>query len=169
MAWIERGLIGYLRRKNPEQFGWLEDVTRVSPGIFWKFLFFAPLAGHRRATPKSLINLARIGALKVHDCGACLQVAVDYAVKDGLSADLIQAALWSSEALPPRESLVVGYAQAVAGKWPDLPQRIEAVRRELGEAVLAELALAVATASVFPVTKQGLGVANTCDLEAMRI
>ena len=128
-----------------------------------------PLAGHRRAAPKTLINLARIGALKVHDCGTCLQVAVDYAVKDGLSPEQIQTALWSSEALPAHEALVVGYAQALAGKWPDLPQRMEALRRELGEAVLAELALAVATASVFPVAKQGLGIARACDLDAMRI
>ncbi|WP_422365040.1 hypothetical protein [Pelagibius sp.] len=169
MAWIERGLLSRLTRQNPVQFAWLRDAAAASPGIFWKLLFFGPLAGHRRAAPRVLINMARIGALRAQDCGACLQIGIDYALKEGTPRDVVQAALRSPEALPPHERMVLDYAQAVAGNRQDLPSLVEALRRELGAAVLAELAFAVATASLFPLAKRGLGVATACDPDAIRL
>ena len=169
MAWMERGLLNRLKKQNPRQFGWLRDAAGASPGIFWKLLFFFPLAGHRRAASRGLITMARLGALRAQDCGDCLQVAVDYALKDGIPADRIQAALRNANSLPPGERLALDYGQAVAGNWPDLGVWVEAVRRAFGEAVLAELAFAVATASLFPLAKRGLGVAAACDLDAIRV
>ncbi|NIA71202.1 hypothetical protein HBA54_21615 [Pelagibius litoralis] len=169
MAWIERGLLNRLYRQNPEQFGWLRDAAAASPGVFWKLTLFAPLAGHRRAAPRALINMARIGALRAQDCGACLQIAVDYAVKEGTVRDHVRAALQAPDALPPQERMVLYYAQAVAGNRPEFVERVETVRRELGEAVLAELAFAVATTSLFPLAKRGLGVAAACDLERIAV
>lgn len=168
MACLERRILRYLSNKNPDQYGWLYSAVRASPGIFWKLGWFSPLATHRRRTSRTLIHLARIVAMQTYDCGTCLQIAIDYARKDGVSAETIRGAVTAGGELTPEERLASAFAGAAARDGLELPELTAAVRETLGEAVLIELSLAVATAAVFPLFKRGLGVAASCRLDELR-
>ncbi len=162
MAWLERFILTRLARRDPGQWTWLRDLAARTSGVLWKFGAFGLLANHRRHGPAALLHLARIGAMQVYDCGTCLQIAVDYAVKDHVPPDVLRHALEGGARLTGAEQLAYRYGCAVAADDPALPGLIETMRGALGDAVLSELAIAAATAGVFPLTKRGLGIAVSC-------
>ena len=168
VRWMEGRILRRLAKDNRSQYGWLDSFAKVSPGIFWKLIGFSPLATHRKKASKSLVHMARIGAMQVYDCGACLQIAIDYAAKDGVT-EPVRAALFGGNALPEPERLAFTFGRAVAANAPNLHDLIEEVRGTLGDGALADLSLTAGTAAVFPITKRGLGVANACNLEALKI
>ncbi len=164
ISWLERTILKRLSVKAADQYAWLYSVSKVSPGVFWKLAGFSLLATHRKQTSPKLIHLARIGAMQVYDCGACVQIAIDFAVKSGVAPDTIRAALTQEESLPMEEQLAFDFGAATAAADPDLAECIREVRSAWGDGVHAELALAAATGAVFPTWKRGLGIASACDL-----
>lgn len=165
--WLEKLILKRLSAKAPDQYGWLYSVARVTPGVLWKLAGFSPLATHCKRTPPALIHLARIGAMQVYDCGTCLQIAIDFAIKDGVAPETVRNALLCNEALPDEEQLAFDFGKATACADTDLAECIQEVRTLLGDGAHAELALAVSTAAVFPIFKRGLGVATACALDGL--
>ena len=108
---------------------------------------------------------ARLAATRVQDCGTCVQTVVNQARADGVPAATLRAALdGRADALGEAERLAFHYGEAVAARADDAREHVEAVRQRLGDAALAELALAVATAQLFPALKRGLGQDVACAL-----
>lgn len=145
----------YLRR--------IADTSRVA---FVKFGMFLPLAAHRQRAEKSVWHLARLAATQAQDCGTCVQVVVNDARRDGVPVGTLRAALTDADtgALTDDERLALAYGRAVSAQAPDVDAVVAAVRERWSEAVLVELALAVAAAQVFPVVKRGMGLAVACAL-----
>lgn len=144
---------------------YLRTIAAASPAAFVKFGLAMPLAGHRRAVAAGPWHLARLAATRVQDCGTCVQIVVNQALADGVPAATLRAALdGRPDALAEDERLALGYGEAVAARSDSAPERVEVVRQRLGEAALAELALAVATAQLFPILKRGLGQSVACAL-----
>ncbi|RBP47577.1 hypothetical protein DES53_101374 [Roseimicrobium gellanilyticum] len=145
---------------------YLRFIAQHSRSGFWKFLRFMPLARYRRKLPPDLWHAARIVATQVDDCGTCVQVTVNLALKDGIPASLLQAlAHRKDEKLPPnvRDTVMLVRAALTGDESTATPLR-EALVRQHGEEGLAELALAVASARVFPTTKKVLGLAKSCSI-----
>ena len=149
--------------------GYLRTVADASTSAFVKLGAFAPLAGHRSVTPPTVWHLARLGATEVQDCGTCVQVVVNQARADGVPASILQAALTGDDArLDDAERLALRYGRAVAGR-DDARTVVGEVRDWFGQPVLVELALAVATAQVFPILKRGLGQDLACALVTVEV
>jgi alkylhydroperoxidase family enzyme len=145
---------------------YLRFIAQHSRSGFWKFLRFMPLARYRRKLPPELWHAARIVATQVDDCGTCVQITVNLALKDGLPAPLLQAlARGQDEKLPAeiRDTVMLVRA-SLAGDEPMATPLREALVQRHGEEGLAELALAVASARVFPTTKKVLGLAKSCSI-----
>ena len=157
-------------RSLGESVDYVRDILRASLPAFLKFALFTPLAQHRRKLPPEAYRIARLVATQDEDCGTCVQIEVNLAVKDGVPAEVIRAALQGqAEDLPPALADVYHFSKAVveaSGGEEELRQRI----RELyGEEGLVEMALGIASARVFPVTKRALGYAKSCALVEVQV
>lgn len=150
---------------------YMKHILRVAPGAFMKFMRFMPLAAYRKELPPEAYTVARLVATQSEDCGTCVQIVVNIARQSGVAAGIIRAVVHHqpeqlSEELQDVYHFARAVAQAESTEMP--PDEIDALREKLrrrwGEAALVELALAVATAKVFPTTKRVLGYAKSCSL-----
>jgi alkylhydroperoxidase family enzyme len=157
-------------RSLGESVDYVRHILRSSLPAFVKFALFTPLAQHRRKLPPAPYRVARIVATQDEDCGTCVQIEVNLARKDGVPADLIRAVLNRRlDDLTPELADVYCFTKAVveaSGEEEELRQRI---RERYGEEGLVELALGMAAARVFPVTKRALGFATSCALVEVKI
>lgn len=153
-----------------ESVDYVRHIVRTSLPAFFKFALFTPLAQHRRKLPPTPYRIARIVATQDEDCGTCVQIEVNLARKEGVPADVIRTVLNNRpEALPRELADVHRFAKAVveaSGQEDELRQRI---REQYGEEGLVELALGIAAARVFPVTKRALGYATSCALVKVQV
>lgn len=141
---------------------YMRDMLEHSPEGFAKFNNFLPLARHHEKLSNNDYWVAKLAAMQAADCGECLQLNVRMAREAGVARELIQAAVRGGDALPADLCDVYRYAKNVAANVPideDLLDRIEA---RFDKGALLEFALAIATASVFPVIKRALGQAKAC-------
>lgn len=134
------------------------------PG-FLKFLLILPAAAHRRRSDPVLVHAVRIVATQAEDCGPCVQIAVNAAIDDGIEPGIIRAVLdRNHDQLPQAAALVLRFADGVLAKDGSEEEPRNEIVRQLGQTVVAELSLAIATARVFPSLKRGLGFARSCAL-----
>jgi hypothetical protein len=145
---------------------YLRFLAEHSRSGFWKFLRFMPLARYRRKLPPELWHAARIVATQVEDCGTCVQITVNLALKDSIPGPLLQALVRGEDEKLPAEvrDTATLVRASLAGDEPTATPLREALVRQHGEEALAELALAVASARVFPTTKKVLGLAKSCSI-----
>jgi alkylhydroperoxidase family enzyme len=153
-----------------ESLDYLRHIARTSLRAFTKFALFTPLAQHRRKLPVAPYHVARIIATRDEDCGTCVQIEVNLARQSRVPVETLRAVLDRRPSdLPPELADVYHFATAVVeatGEEDDLRERI---RERYGEEGLVELALAIATARVFPITKRSLGYATSCALVQVRV
>jgi alkylhydroperoxidase family enzyme len=148
-----------------ESVEYVRHILRTSLPAFFKFALFTPLSQHRRKLPPTPYRVARIVATRDEDCGSCVQIEVNLARREGVPVDIIRAVVNDRpEELTPELADVYGFTKAVveaSGEEEDLRQRI---RDRYGEEGLVELALGMAAARLFPITKRALGYAISCAL-----
>jgi alkylhydroperoxidase family enzyme len=146
-----------------ESMDFVRDLRRASPGGFWRFAGFTPMAKFRRALPKDACAVAKIAAAKSEDCGPCLQTTVNLARHDGVDDAIIRAAV-TGDMTAMDERIATAYAFACAVCEKDFAS--EELRPKLiewwGETGVAELALAICSTRLFPTLKRGLGHAQAC-------
>lgn len=150
-------------RKLGMSLDYLRHLVRVSLPAFLKFSLFLPIARHRQALPPAPYHVARIIAAQAADCGTCVQAEVNLARQAGVAPVILAAVIHQrTEDLPPDLADVYRFTQAVldaSGEEETLRPRLLAYYGETG---VAELALGIATAQVYPVTKRALGYATSC-------
>ena len=121
-------------------------------------------AEFRRMLPADVYYVAKIAAYRQEDCGSCLQIAVNQARQNGVPPTTIQAAVDRRlDALNPDLRLVYRFAEGQANRQDDPEGRSHIIRR-YGHKGLIELALAIASARMFPALKRTLGFATSCSL-----
>ena len=157
-------------RSLGESLDYVRHIVRSSLPAFFKFALFTPLSQHRHKLPSTPYRIARIIATQDEDCGTCVQIEVNLARKEGVPSDVIRTVLNNRpEDLTPELAEVYRFTKAVveaSGEEEDLRQRI---RERYGEEGLVELALGIAAARVFPVTKRALGYATSCALVEIKM
>lgn len=148
---------------------YLRDLAQTSKAALLKLALIAPLGAHRRRLPREAFHLARLGATMTADCGACVQIALNVARQEGVSVELLEAALDQRlEELPPDYAEVFRFAQAIA-QGQDDPERREALEKCYGHEGLVEVAIAIAVSGVFPTLKRALGHAVSCSIARPRL
>lgn len=158
-------------RSLGESVDYVRHIVRSSLPAFFKFALFTPLSQHRRKLPPTPYHVARIVATRDEDCGTCVQIEVNLAGRDGVPADVIRAVLNNRpEDLTPELAEVYRFTKAVVEASGEEEEELrQRIRERYGEEGLVELALGMAAARVFPVTKRALGYATSCALVEIKV
>lgn len=148
---------------------YLVDVLKASPEGFEKFQDFKPLAYHRVELPVDAYFTAHLIATRSEDCGSCLQLVSKMAIEAGVPREIVKATLNGDESLPDELKLVRRYALCVSKQEPIDPDLLSYLKDCFGETAVAELALCIATARVFPTIKRAMGYAKSCSLVPVEV
>lgn len=141
----------------------LRLMIREAPGALVPTFLMMPIGAYGKRVPADVLHMARIGGAQAQDCGECLQIAVNMALRDGLSDATVEAAIGSGDGLSTQQRQALDFGIRV-GAGADDPEGRQAIRDAWGERGVVEMAMAVAGAVVFPVMKRGLGMAVSCSV-----
>jgi alkylhydroperoxidase family enzyme len=157
-------------RKLGESLDYVRHILRTSLGAFLKFIKIMPLAQYRRVLPPGPYHVAQLVATRDEDCGTCVQIEVNMAKKDRVDPGIIHLVLdRRPEELPDDLADVYRFAEAVVTSSGEEGPARERIRARYGEKGLVELALAIASCRVFPITKRALGYAQSCSAVQVRV
>jgi AhpD family alkylhydroperoxidase len=165
---MKRWLLGKLLEGTRR---YLDDVNmdyawhlrEVNPSRLWRFSLIKAVEGPRRITPPAVWHAAGLAAAMVEDCGPCIQIHVNLALRDGVDATMLRALVEGNvEAAPADIALAFRYGDAVARGIPAQEWR-DRIRARWGEKGLIELAFTIATARFYPAVKRGMGYAQACE------
>lgn len=135
----------------------------VAPGRLWRFSMIRVVGGKRQFTPAAVYHAAGMAAAMVEDCGPCVQIHVNLALKDKVPGDVLRAlAARRFDDVPADVALGFRYGEAVANGLAADEMR-DRIRVQWGEQGLIELAFTIATARFYPALKRGMGFAHTCE------
>lgn len=162
MHWLEKRIIRSYEERVGAKLDYVRDILRSSRAAFWKFSLFMPLSGHRKHASAESLAVARIAAVKAEDCGPCLQINVDFALHEGVAPEVIENAVFAPELLTRDFALIYRFAEAVAENSDDIELLRAALSDRLAPRVMTELAIAIASARVYPALKRGLGHSKSC-------
>jgi len=135
----------------------------VAPGRLWRFSMIRVVEGGRKVTPPAIYHAAGMAAAMVEDCGPCVQIHVNLALKDRVDAEVLRAlAARRLDRVPAEVALAFSYGDAVSrGIMAD--EMRDEIRAKWGELGLIELAFTIATARFYPALKRGMGYAHACE------
>ncbi len=149
---------------------YLDEVAAHSPGLVAKIGLLGPLGEHRRALPAEAKHVATVRAVLAEDCGACVQIAVNLALAEGVSRDVLAAVvhgrLWE---LPPNLEAICKFVDALQNQETITESLRDQLEVEYGRDGVAELSVAFALAAFFPRFKRGLGAAQSCALRPVEV
>jgi hypothetical protein len=95
-------------------------MANVSPRAFFKFGKLGKLAQFRHALPADASAVAHLVAARSEDCGPCVQISVNFALRDGVSKDIVRAVLdRQPDRLPPKLADVYRFADCVVSGGDD--------------------------------------------------
>lgn len=156
-------MIARIERSFAYDATYMHEIVDVSPIAFFKFALFQSMAQHRGSLPKEAKYAASLAGALAQDCGPCVQIVINMALKDGVAPTVVSGLITRDfEKAGEAASLAFTFADAVARRAPGLEDLREKARARFGEAGLVALAYAVASAQVFPIVKRGLGHAKAC-------
>ncbi|HEX6859754.1 MAG TPA: hypothetical protein VF138_06090 [Caulobacteraceae bacterium] len=142
---------------------YMRALIEADPGAFFAFAGVQRLGGYAKA-PKDALIAARLVGTLAEDCGPCTQIVVQMGEEQGVAPTVLKAVLTGDEAAMGADAgLAWKFARASLARDMETadPLRDEIVRR-WGEKGLAAIALAIASARVFPTVKYALGHGKTC-------
>jgi alkylhydroperoxidase family enzyme len=170
LGFLVRWRIRSTEKKMGEPLDYLRQMFEHSPGAFWQFAKVAKAAGYRNKLPAAPFHVARLVALRIQDCGPCVQTCVNIAKSDGVEPSVLNATLAGDfDALPEPLGDVARFAQAVTSGSGDENTYRDRLRTVFGDEGMVELALAIALCQTFPILKRGLGHAKSCSLVKVEV
>jgi len=145
----------------PTAYAW--HLRDVAPSRLWRFSMIKVVEGPRRITTPDVWHAAGLAAAMAEDCGPCVQIHVNLALKDKVDPDLLRSLVAGDlDRVPAPVASAFRYGDAVARGLLADDLRDE-IRKAWGERGLVELAFTIATARFYPAVKRGLGYARTCE------
>ena len=139
--------------------GYLIEILEASPGAFAAFAPAQAMSRYREALPVDAHFVARVAAMRTEDCGPCTQLNLRMAAEAGVDRDLLRTLVDDPPGLPEPLADVHAFATAVAAGEPADTERM---RECYGDAGLAELAVCIAGARIYPALKRAMGRGVAC-------
>lgn len=156
IVWTQRQLGGV----NMDYAYHLRDVT---PSRLWRFSLIKTVEGPRRCTPPEVYHAAGLASAMVEDCGPCVQIHVNLALREKVDPDILRALVAGRlDSVPTHVATAFRFGDAVSRGIMAEELRDE-IRKSWGEPGLMELAFTIATARFYPAVKRGMGFAQTCE------
>lgn len=153
---------------------YLREMLKYNPGAFFKFSKIMGPANYRKHASAEVLAVARIAALRVEDCGPCVQIGANIAVSENVDPEIVRVAATGSpdevhEKLSEDLARIWSFATAVSSNDPNYESLREQVKAQQGEKAMIEIAMAIATARVPPALKRGLGYAVECSKVEVKV
>lgn len=156
-------IVGRFARRYDYDVSYMRELIEADPAAFLAFSKVQGLGGYAKA-PKAAIVAAKLVGTLAEDCGPCTQIVVQMGEEQGVAPGVLKAILTGDEAgMGADAALAWKFARASLARDMDKadPLRDEVVAR-WGKKGLATLALAIASARVYPTVKYALGHGKTC-------
>lgn len=162
-----RRLINWRLSRFERELGGSLDYVRftlkTSLGSFLRLTKLLAFSNCRRAAPVDAFHTACLVASQAEDCGTCLQVGVNMAIKEGMQPEHVRAVVERRpDRLPAELADVYHFTVAVLQRNADAGGLRQRLRSRLGDPALIELAFGIASARSFPTIKWALGHATSC-------
>ncbi len=163
MKWFAERRIDAFERTFEYDMSYARQILDASPKALMTFVKATELARCRLDLPLEVWHVARLSAIHVGDCGPCTQLTVQLAEADGISAQVIRAALTQDyAALSPDSSLAARFTRATLLRHEEADELREQVLETLGPSGLVALSLTLAGTSLYPIVKYALGYGHAC-------
>lgn len=160
---ILHAVVNRFERRYDYDASYMRDLLDIDTAAFFAFSKVQGLASYRKGPRDALAAAGIVGAL-AEDCGPCTQIGVKIAEESGVSPQVLKGILTGDEAaMGPDAALAWRFARASLARDMEAadPLRDEIVRR-WGRKALASIALAIATARVYPTVKYAMGHGKMC-------
>jgi hypothetical protein len=164
LGWLVKKKLAAFEKDFGYDASYMREMYEVSPKAFWKYSKITGMSSLREDVSKEAWYAAKIVTTLAEDCGPCAQLVVTMAERDGVSADALRAILaGDSAAMPSDAALGFSFAKAVLRRDIEESDRLRAdVVARWGKKAVVSLALAIASARVFPAVKYALGHGHSC-------
>lgn len=161
---ITRLLIKRMSVRYDYDVSYMQYLLTESPKAFGKFMKVGALSRHRERVPREASLTVQLLATMFEDCGSCTQLFVSFAKEAKMAANQIEAVLMHNEAaMNPTVALAYRYATAVLHGHMDVDDARDAVRHQWDDKGLVDLAMAMQGARLYPMMKNALGYAQSCE------
>jgi AhpD family alkylhydroperoxidase len=163
-----RALLTWMLREGEKFIGKVDmdfayHLRDVAPWSLVRFSFIRLVPSPRKLTSPEVYHAAGLAAAMVEDCGPCVQIHVNLAQRERVSAEILRNLVARRLDQVPRDvAIAFLYGEKISrGELAD--EERDLLRATWGEKGLIELAFVVAVARFYPALKRGLGYAYTCE------
>ena len=162
-AWL-RAAVRRMERRYDYDAAYLHDLAKASPRALMAFSGVQKLAGFRQGAPPEALAAASLVATMGEDCGPCVQIGVRISQEGGVSPAVLRGVLTGDlDLMGPDAGLAYRFAKASLDRDLERADPLrDAVLRRWGPKGLAAIALAMASARVYPTIKYAMGRGKTC-------
>ncbi len=105
---------------------------------------------------------AMLGSTLEGDCGPCVQLIVDIALKAEVPPDQLALCLQRNATVAGDVGLGFRFAQAAIENTPELEDLRAEIEKRFGPAAVTAASFAASSGRIYPVLKRGLGFGQTC-------
>jgi alkylhydroperoxidase family enzyme len=170
LGFLVRWKIRSAEKKFGEPLDYLREMFDHAPGAFWQFVKVAKAASYRSKLSPAAFHVARLVAVRIQDCGPCVQTCVNLAKADGVEPAILKSALAGHyDDLPESLREVARFSEAVTGNTGEEDNYRDRLQAVFGDEAMVELALAITLCQVYPILKRGLGHAKSCSLVKVEV
>lgn len=143
---------------------YMRTMRSSSTEGFKKFVEFMPMSQYSKALDINTLWVSKIAAMLTEDCGACVQLNIKMAIEAGVDKELVKTIVTSPDNLEKNLKLVYAYSKSVALSSPDHNGLFLEIKKVYSQEQITELALAIASAKIYPTLKRALGDFKSCAL-----
>ena len=149
---------------------YMKEMLKFAPKAYANFEAFLPMASYSDKTPKDVLFVAKVTAMEVEDCGACLQLNVDMAIEAGVDKGILKEIVFNEgKNLSKELKDVYDFAFAVAS-YEEVDNSLYAKMNEkYSHEIMVELALAIASTKIFPSIKRVMNDIQSCSLNKIKV
>lgn len=145
-------------------------ILDTSLSAFLRFAKIFSISKYRKKLPADAHHVARIVAARDEDCGTCVQIEINIALKNEVPESLLRSVVdRRPEELPDELASIYHFVDALVSKKPNESELRERVKETYGQEGLIELSLAIGTSRFLPIVKRTLGYGTACSLVDLEI
>ncbi len=139
------------------------EMLDISRKAFLSFSRIMGMSQYCEDAPPALYHAAKIAAVLSEDCGPCTQLLTGMAERAGVEPAILRAVVAGDEAsMGEQARLGWRYAVAVLAHDPEADSLRSQIEQQWGPRAVVSLALAIASARVYPTLKYALGHGQSC-------
>ena len=159
---LHKGISRFERQWNYDA-SYMHDLADASPRAALLFNRAVALGRFRQGVPLDAFCAAGITAVRSEDCGPCTQIAVDMALRAGVSPDVLRVLLSDHPAAMPADvALAWRFTRATLAHDSEADELRVKIVKLWGRRGLVSLAFAITAARIYPTVKYALGHGKAC-------